>query len=163
MLIISLLNKSSKNFKLKLLFRGSEHQFSSETFHKLCDYKGRTLSIVKSEFGKIFGLYTNIPWSSEGNQKTGQGSTFKFTLRDMQVETFPVQKGKTEVLHSRLSMIATTNFAIKDQCNLKTTLNNAHVGMGFDIPAHLEDKQLSDQMTYLGGAKNFAVTEIEVF
>ena len=49
----------------KLLFRGSEHNFSAQNFHNLCDNKGATISIVKSEYEQIFGLYTDINWNKE--------------------------------------------------------------------------------------------------
>ena len=34
---------------LHLLYRGSENRFSSLKFHELCDYKGPTLSIARTE------------------------------------------------------------------------------------------------------------------
>ena len=50
-----------KDCVLKLLFRGSENGFSSNEFHKRCDNKGATITIVKSN-NHIFGGYTDIPW-----------------------------------------------------------------------------------------------------
>ena len=52
---------------MKLLFRGSEDGFTAEKFHKLCDAKGPTLTVIKSERnyeGKdfIFGGYTSLSW-----------------------------------------------------------------------------------------------------
>ena len=32
--------------------------------------------------GKVFGAYTDIPWSSNGRYKNGNGNTFVFSLRD---------------------------------------------------------------------------------
>ena len=32
--------------------------------------------------GKVFGAYTDIPWSSDGGYKKGNGNTFLFSLRD---------------------------------------------------------------------------------
>ena len=32
--------------------------------------------------GKVFGAYTDIPWSSDGGYKNGNGNTFLFSLRD---------------------------------------------------------------------------------
>jgi len=43
-----------------LLLRGSEHGFSSEIFHKLCDKKGKIICIVKDTYGRKFGAYTDI-------------------------------------------------------------------------------------------------------
>ena len=32
--------------------------------------------------GKIFGAYTDIPWSSKRGSKNGNGNTFIFSLKD---------------------------------------------------------------------------------
>ena len=52
-----------KNCKCRLLYRASEHNFSSESFHDHCDDKGPTLVIIKSIEGWIFGGYTTKSWS----------------------------------------------------------------------------------------------------
>ncbi len=44
--------------EFKLLFRASEHAFSITKFHQLCDGFGATITIIKSNFGHIFGAYT---------------------------------------------------------------------------------------------------------
>ena len=50
--------------EFELLFRASEHDYSVLKFHSLCDNKGPTLSIIKSNSGNIFGGYTSISWST---------------------------------------------------------------------------------------------------
>ena len=40
---------------LQLLYRGSRDSFGAETFHKLCDNKGESLTLIKNEFNKRFG------------------------------------------------------------------------------------------------------------
>ncbi len=40
------------------------------------------MTIVKSEMGKIFGGYTDIPWQSSGGSKQGNCNSFVFSLRD---------------------------------------------------------------------------------
>lgn len=40
-----------KNFKLALLFRASENDFSSKKFHQACDNRGATLCLYKSQKG----------------------------------------------------------------------------------------------------------------
>lgn len=49
-------------FKLELLMRGTRDGFRAKTFHELCDGKGPTLSVIKSESGCVFGGYTEISW-----------------------------------------------------------------------------------------------------
>ena len=50
-----------------LLFRASEHEFSIKEFHKLCDGESNTMVIVRTEFNKIIGGFTSIPWKSTAN------------------------------------------------------------------------------------------------
>ena len=52
--------------KWKLLYRASEHGYTSESFHDYCDDKGPTLVIIKSSGGWIFGGYTTESWSGDG-------------------------------------------------------------------------------------------------
>ncbi len=53
------------DYKWKLIYRASKHNFSSLSFHKCCDDKGPTLVIIKSTEGWIFGGYTTQSWSGE--------------------------------------------------------------------------------------------------
>ena len=49
-------------YKWKLLYRASEHEYTAESFHKYCDNKGPTLIVIKSSEGWIFGGYTTQSW-----------------------------------------------------------------------------------------------------
>ena len=46
------------DYKWKLLYRASEHEYTAKSFHKYCDNKGPTLIVIKSSEGWIFGGYT---------------------------------------------------------------------------------------------------------
>ncbi|KAK8797363.1 hypothetical protein WA158_004571 [Blastocystis sp. Blastoise] len=71
--------------KWKLLFRASEHNYSSQEFHKYCDNKGETVILIKhighNNHINIFGGYTDNIWESPS---TGFGKRvseeFLFTL-----------------------------------------------------------------------------------
>lgn len=70
--------------RLKLIFRGSRDSFKSSAFRQMCCDKGMTLTIIQSKgFNKIFGGYTDIPWSKPGNygrNRVGTGSSFLFSV-----------------------------------------------------------------------------------
>ncbi len=53
------------DYKWKLLYRASEHDYTAESFHKYCDSKGPTLIVIKSSGGWIFGGYTTQFWSGK--------------------------------------------------------------------------------------------------
>ena len=50
-------------YKWKLIYRASEHGYTTQSFHECCDDKGPTLVIIKSSGGWIFGGYTTQLWS----------------------------------------------------------------------------------------------------
>ena len=56
------------NYKLKLLYRASEHGYTAESFHQYCDDQGPTLIVIKSSGGWIFGGYTTQSWKYHNNQ-----------------------------------------------------------------------------------------------
>ncbi len=51
-----------QDFELKLLFRGSQHDFNSNKFENLVGYKEPTLHIIKSEHNYLFGGCTFVSY-----------------------------------------------------------------------------------------------------
>jgi len=49
----------------KRLFSTAEYGNSAEAFHKNCDDKGATLTVIKATHGAVFGGFTSTPWSSQ--------------------------------------------------------------------------------------------------
>jgi len=52
-----------------LLWRGSRDGFDGATFHRLCDGKSNTVTVIKNTNGFIFGGFTSVPWGSGGINK----------------------------------------------------------------------------------------------
>lgn len=71
---------------LLLLFRGTRDTFKSSIFRDMCSDKGSTLTIVETNDKKIFGGYTDIPWSKNpskyGEHMEGGHNSFLFKLID---------------------------------------------------------------------------------
>ncbi|KAK8798806.1 hypothetical protein WA158_007890 [Blastocystis sp. Blastoise] len=71
--------------KWKLLFRASEHEYKASEFHKYCDNKGETVTLIKhignNNHINIFGGYTDQDWESP-REKTykSYSKEFLFTL-----------------------------------------------------------------------------------
>ena len=91
--LIDLLSKQMKFEYPKLLYKPSQNEHASDNhrhptlsgypdkFHKSCDAKGATLTLIKSEYGNIFGVYTDIPWSESNKNVRDLGKTlFLFLL-----------------------------------------------------------------------------------
>ena len=92
--IISELNKSSilcgvdeklffqnliKCQKLKLLYRLSRDGAEPSDFHRLCDYKGATLTLFKSQNNRKFGGYLSKNWENSGDWKR-DNNAFLFNI-----------------------------------------------------------------------------------
>jgi len=70
-----------------LIFRGSKDGFKAEDFHRLCDGKGKTVALIKTEAEgynrhrrkiagaagqiRISGFFTDINWTSDKGFKSG--------------------------------------------------------------------------------------------
>ena len=59
------LNDRISSKHLNLLYRASEHNFTSKSFHDKCDNHGPTITIIESNYGNIFGAYVKLKWPSE--------------------------------------------------------------------------------------------------
>ena len=68
--------------KLNLLYRASEHQFSIAKFHQLCDNTCKTLTIFKTEFGRLIGGYTPVSWASKyGRDRENKSFMMNISLK----------------------------------------------------------------------------------
>jgi len=68
-----------ENNSFSLLWRGSRDGFDAAAFHRLCDGKANTVTVIKNTNGFIFGGFTAIPWSSSGNDEA-DSTAFLFSL-----------------------------------------------------------------------------------
>ena len=50
--------------EIELIYRGSR---DGKDFHKKCDNKGETITLIQNEKGNIFGGYASISWISDKN------------------------------------------------------------------------------------------------
>ena len=64
-----------------LVYRGSRDGFGAADFHRLCDNKGPSITVVRSTGNFVFGGYTSVPWTSAGEYKRDAAS-FLFSLRN---------------------------------------------------------------------------------
>ena len=69
----------NKHMKLKLLYSTAVADFNSMTFHRLCNGKGLTLTVVKASNGRRFGWYTSVSWKCL-QQYVQDDNAFLFSL-----------------------------------------------------------------------------------
>ncbi|KAG9295297.1 hypothetical protein G9A89_021228 [Geosiphon pyriformis] len=76
----------------QLLLRGSRDGFTPTDFHRLCDNKGATVSVIKVKgTGQVIGGYNPQSWHSRGELIDGKRS-FIFSLGDGKAENAKLSK-----------------------------------------------------------------------
>ena len=62
---------SGKQYQLKLWYRGSQDGLNQDNFHRLCDNKGATLTVIHPAGNQqLLGGYTALDWDTTGGWKT---------------------------------------------------------------------------------------------
>ncbi|KAJ3075511.1 hypothetical protein HDU98_007884 [Podochytrium sp. JEL0797] len=54
--------------QVRLLFRASEHEFSEDAFHQVCDGKRNILTVIKTAHGRVVGGFAGSAWNSSGER-----------------------------------------------------------------------------------------------
>jgi hypothetical protein len=154
-----------KEFSLQeweLLYRGSRDGFAASTFHKKCDGQSNTVALIETTEGWIFGGFTPLTWDSNGSFKSDDSQrSFLFSLKN------PDGSGE------RKFALSDSKYAIRCYPSYGPTF-----GGGYDICitdacdrntasysklGHSYGKGSGVASTFLTGAGNFTVKEIEVF
>ena len=72
---------NSKEIEFELIFKMSENGTKASDFHKYCDNKGPTLTLVKTTKNKLFGGFTPLNWNNQGGGiQDLSNKTFIFSL-----------------------------------------------------------------------------------
>jgi len=145
------------------LWRGSRDGFAASTFHKLCDGKPNTLTLIKSTTGSVLGGYTSVPWSCGGCYKA-DNTAFIFTLTNP--SSVPL---KLEVTNIENAVYHQSNYGPSfgtghDLCVYDSSNNNTNSIMKFnsyDFP----NGKIGEEggKFFLGDSNKFQSAEIEVF
>jgi hypothetical protein len=155
------------NKRLSLLYRGSLHGFRAFNFHAKCDFISKTLTIIKSTGGNIFGGYTDAFWDQDDHSKLDENA-FVFSLinKEKKPARFNVAKGKERnaiVCSGSYGPIFGTGSG-NDLCIVSesnTNFNFSNFGHNYVHPCYLADSNRAK--CFLAGTYQFKVEEIEVF
>ncbi|KAF2075713.1 hypothetical protein CYY_002955 [Polysphondylium violaceum] len=84
---------STKRLHFELLYSASDNEFTTSSFHKACDNKGATITVIQTTNGEVFGGYNSTSWSSDGGFG-GDSKCFIFTLVSKQGDRVVCQPSK---------------------------------------------------------------------
>lgn len=85
---------------VQILYRASDNLFDIERFHNICDNIPHTLTICETEFGKIVGGYTPIPWQTLEDWEEAKDETlcsFIFSLTNN--DRFNLHQSSRAIIH----------------------------------------------------------------
>ena len=109
-------------------------------FHQRCDGKAPTISVIKSQDGDVFGLYTDIPWDTDGECLTKFGNSFVFKVSpDGTITKLNTKQGSDyETYHSENNFCSNGAFYCAIEKN-KHVSAMIPLGTYFELPHQIVD------------------------
>ena len=150
---------------LKLIYRGSRDSFKASAYHKKVDNQGtQVVLIISKNHNQIFGGYMDIPETSGGGYKAGNGNSFLFKCTQQNnFHKLKCLKKEEEVYH-RSDYMSTfgggCDLYIANDCNVNTS---SYSNLGDSYESNGYAYKSNEARSYLAGSYNFIVLEIEVF
>ena len=156
--------QSGKQFQL--LYRATRDGFAASSFHSKCDNIPKTITVVKSRNGNIFGGYTYVCWDQSGDYKT-DNNAFIFSLINLQNSPIKIacSPGQNSIFcHSSYG----PTFGNPDGLDLYIANNPNSNNQSYSnlTYSYMHPNYYNNPNYYqylLAGAYNFYVDEIEVF
>jgi len=154
----------SKEKKWLLIYQATKDGFKASDFHRLCDNRGVTLTLIQTRhrFHKkihepIFGGYTTVPWSSRQSSYRDSQS-FLFLLSDDRVTRFDLRSSdQIAVLHNPTAgpIFGANDIHIFDRAN-------EHHSSFSMFPSSYKDTNGLGAKT-ISKWRHFQVSEIEIY
>ena len=148
-----------------MLYRATRDGFSAEDFHKRCDNKSNTLTIIKSTNGNIFGGYTDKAWMSD-DEYHSDPNAFLFSLVNNDDIPFKVKvssNGQTAIeCHSSFGPSFGRGHDIHISSDSNTN-SSSHSKFGNTYKHPDYQYQSTEAQSILAGSRNFQTVEIEIY
>ena len=148
--------------RLTLVYRATQDGFHAAAFHAKCDNQARTLTIIRSTAGYVFGAYTDAAWdSASGYKADAQAFIFSLINPSAQPKLIPIKPGGANGIYCQpgygptfgahdIYVANNSNSTAGSYSNLGTNYQYAPTGT-------------AQAQAFLAGAYNFLTAEVEVF
>jgi hypothetical protein len=149
-----------------LLYRASTDGISASAFHSNCDKKAKTLTVVKSTDGEIFGGYTEQAWDGSNQSKLDPNA---FIFNFVNQFSKPVSKlWQWEAIKDKKAIFCHSNYGPtfidisedKNKPELHIEFDNGESKSYLNWCYSSKDK---NKLYYLTSKRNFEFSELEVF
>ena len=143
------------NIQFELIFRKSNNGSTSTDFHKYCDDKGPTLSLIETKNNLIIGGFTPLNWKNDKGVSVFDYSnqTFIFSLNSMKKYDLIDPNTKRAIYNWSEYGPNFGNGNIRLNANLNSGESLSHDACSF----------INNDKFELVGYKNFYTNELEVF
>ena len=152
----------------RLIYKARRDGFRAADFHRHCDNRGETVSVIHTTDGYLFGGYTDVPWTSTHASGEFKQSTrsFLFAFRSHGQGTKPVKLHvvcNSRAVHHDSSYCCTFgggfNVLISDSSNTNSrSYSNWWSDEYYKLPPGIHCSPY-----WLVGQQNFQTQDIEVF
>ena len=109
------------NPETSLLYKATRDGFKAQDFHRICDERGPTISLIQSDQGNVFGAFTKVSFrSTDELESEGDPSAFIFSLTHLTKHDQYNNKDRAVCHQSKCLMMfgkLNPDFAIQDKCN----------------------------------------------
>ena len=157
-IFISLINEGiKKNFNkrikcYKLLYQASIDGYDNKDFHRKCDGKNFTITLVISDKDKIFGGFTEIEWNQDGEYIYGYKG-FIFSINNNKIY-YTKNNGNYSIYRSKYGPKFYNGFSIEDKFGNDKTYGYSEF--------ELEGKEYVLAGEFYYSIKDYAVYQIEL-
>jgi hypothetical protein len=158
--------------RFEILWRGSRDGFEAANFHRRCDGRANTLTVILDTDGNVFGGFTPVRWESRVHNGKGGGEnncwkadeslrSFLFTLRNP--HNVRARRCALKAERKAWAVVCSSGLGpcfgglwVHDNCNAE---NSSFTSLG---NTYTNDTGLDDRIVFAGSWR-FRVREIEVF
>jgi hypothetical protein len=154
--------------RFTLLWRGSRDGFHARDFHRRCDGRANTLTLIRDTKGNIFGGFTPLTWEArdpmalDPYKADRDRKSFLFTLKNphgVAARKFLLKEEMKEkaIICRSLWGPCFCDIGVLDDCDANYGSYACHFGQSYANDTALEPS------TFFTGARTFTASEIEVF
>jgi hypothetical protein len=151
--------------RFTLLWRGSRDGFTVRQFHRRCDGRINTLTLIADTDGNVLDGFTPVKWENGGGYKGDHsGRSFLYTPRnphDLPPRKFALKAEKKQWAidcdSACCAVFGCSCICVFNNCNRNTNSHTKYFGDEYDSVSGGREGD------FLTGAENFTVKEIEVF
>ena len=148
-----------KGKKLTLLYKGSRDGFDAASFHYYCDNKGPTMTLYRSDHGYVFGGYTSVSWEGSSSFKADPSAYIFSVYLRKKLEQIDPSKNKYSIMDYKSygPSFGYDDLRVKgvEKASTIKALRKSYLGP--------KGEKTRSWATYLSGANEFTLTEIEVY